>query len=1012
MKKLLLLLTLLVSFGGMVHAAEESYTIKFKTGSNTMNNFSASTIIADVVTEGAQYITSVKSASNAFPTTAEGIRVGSKSGAGNVIFNLSETGQVNATKIVVNAKGNSSTSHLDLTEAASKTSGTAIETSGFKDYTFTMDSSSKLTELKLYGFARVFITSITVYYESGGEQPGPQDYKPAFSDLTLHTGDTQTLSLGANHPENITFTSDSQCVTVDANGTITAVAEGTATITATWDAIADTWNAGSKTFTVTVDDSGTLAKPYTASQAAEKATDTATEVYVKGYITAVTNFNSTYGSITYYIADENDATSKTLQIYAGLNIDAAKFNSISDIEVGAYVIVKGNLKLYNGSAELDKNNVIIEYTAPKTDPIEYTPNFGDVTLEEGQTHQIELGESHPAVLFISNDETIATVDESTGLIKAVAAGTTDITATWDADETWNEGEVSFKVTVTKPLADPQFSFRHDVVYGKLGVGVVGQAGRHLGDGKTSYSSSDETVVSVNPNTGMITPADVHKVGTATITANLEATADYKAATASYTVVIEAPNQGISDDEPVTFDFTTTSPYGLDPKSQSNDYETSITEITSETPITLSFTGRYRNWGADKDFRLYPASQSDPAATMTIAVPDGFTITKITLNQTRGTFTADNGTVGTEHKEWNAATADGVQKVTFTITEQLRIKTMTVGLKKQGSTLLPAQLSFTNKTYNELVNTDIIVNAVNNPNNVGQIYYSIDNLTEGEDYTIMSQGDNLKLNVKEIGVYTLRAKSEATDTYLDGFAILRLNVFPQLTMNVDGSEPTTNEDGVVLPAEGGLISLDGEYPNTVKLFYSLNDGEEMTYDGTPIEILDDAKLTYHMEYAETAAYRHTSIKNVLVTPAKPICDTAEGTNVSEGDILTFSSKEGTTLYYKVEIRQPAQAAAHRAPALDGWTSAGGNTYSYAVPALNDGEIAVVTTKAVKGNLESEETAYGVNSSGITTGVEAIEAEGNEAAEVEWFTLQGVRVENPAQGLYIRRQGNKVEKVVVK
>ena len=38
--------------------------------------------------------------------------------------------------------------------------------------------------------------------------------------------------------------------------------------------------------------------------------------------------------------------------------------------------------------------------------------------------------------------------------------------------------------------------------------------------------------------------------------------------------------------------------------------------------------------------------------------------------------------------------------------------------------------------------------------------------------------------------------------------------------------------------------------------------------------------------------------------------------------------------------------------------------------------------------------------------------NEDAPVEYFNLQGVRVANPANGLYIKRQGNKVEKVYVK
>lgn len=38
--------------------------------------------------------------------------------------------------------------------------------------------------------------------------------------------------------------------------------------------------------------------------------------------------------------------------------------------------------------------------------------------------------------------------------------------------------------------------------------------------------------------------------------------------------------------------------------------------------------------------------------------------------------------------------------------------------------------------------------------------------------------------------------------------------------------------------------------------------------------------------------------------------------------------------------------------------------------------------------------------------------DENAPVEYFNLQGVRVENPANGLYIKRQGSQVSKVIVK
>ena len=35
-----------------------------------------------------------------------------------------------------------------------------------------------------------------------------------------------------------------------------------------------------------------------------------------------------------------------------------------------------------------------------------------------------------------------------------------------------------------------------------------------------------------------------------------------------------------------------------------------------------------------------------------------------------------------------------------------------------------------------------------------------------------------------------------------------------------------------------------------------------------------------------------------------------------------------------------------------------------------------------------------------------------APAEYFNLQGVRVENPTPGLYIRRQGNKVSRIIIR
>ena len=49
--------------------------------------------------------------------------------------------------------------------------------------------------------------------------------------------------------------------------------------------------------------------------------------------------------------------------------------------------------------------------------------------------------------------------------------------------------------------------------------------------------------------------------------------------------------------------------------------------------------------------------------------------------------------------------------------------------------------------------------------------------------------------------------------------------------------------------------------------------------------------------------------------------------------------------------------------------------------------------------------------ILTGIEEVVEEVDIEAPVEYYNLQGVRVMNPNNGLYIKRQGNKVTKVIL-
>lgn len=58
-------------------------------------------------------------------------------------------------------------------------------------------------------------------------------------------------------------------------------------------------------------------------------------------------------------------------------------------------------------------------------------------------------------------------------------------------------------------------------------------------------------------------------------------------------------------------------------------------------------------------------------------------------------------------------------------------------------------------------------------------------------------------------------------------------------------------------------------------------------------------------------------------------------------------------------------------------------------------------------------YGTTQQPTVTGVDSVTVvENNTDAPVEYYNLQGVRVENPGNGLYIRRQGNTATKVLIK
>lgn len=114
---------------------------------------------------------------------------------------------------------------------------------------------------------------------------------------------------------------------------------------------------------------------------------------------------------------------------------------------------------------------------------------------------------------------------------------------------------------------------------------------------------------------------------------------------------------------------------------------------------------------------------------------------------------------------------------------------------------------------------------------------------------------------------------------------------------------------------------------------------------------------------------------------------------------FNVPEGYEVYYRFTAKSEEEVAEQD---LEGWTKYEGT------PVV----LSKAGTLEYKGVIGNAETAVKtVTVTGISTSVVDVIAD-DENAPVEYFNLQGVRVENPAAGgLYIKRQGSKVTKVIL-
>ena len=327
--------------------------------------------------------------------------------------------------------------------------------------------------------------------------------------LTLKPGQTGVLAATltpANATDTISWkSSDETKATVDASGTVTAVAQGNATVTAFIDAN----NNGQAdeteikdTASVTVEAAevinyGTAEAPLTIAEAKAVLEKTGTNkvtpqpMFVKGIISTNKAFNTQYHNGEVWLQSDDGQTAKDFELWS-CEIDAALNYSgdpAADELKGYEVVATGYGEKYNSTYELTNftpeggtriNPKIISMTRQEVaaTAIAVAPTTAEV--EVGKTVDLAATltptNSTQKVAWKSSDEAKATVNA--GKVTGVAEGNVTITAFVDADKdgVLDEGELKAECAVTVKAASTaraELPYTGNVASGSLPEGWTG-----------------------------------------------------------------------------------------------------------------------------------------------------------------------------------------------------------------------------------------------------------------------------------------------------------------------------------------------------------------------------------------------------------------------------------------------------------------------------------------------------------------------------------------------------------
>lgn len=208
-------------------------------------------------------------------------------------------------------------------------------------------------------------------------------------------------------------------------------------------------NVVSRTYTFVESIANTQGTAYTTAEAIDLIEKTSPEqlgaedqkVYVKGTVSKVDSYSDPY--ITYWLDGK-------FEVFKGKKSDDDndKFTNINNVEVGAEVIVYGNIKKYGSIYEFDKDNYLVSYKKKVLSSVAISGSATKTSYEEGETFDFS-GLTLTATYDNGSTMDITSSATWTASPKTLTWGTTEVTVT----ATYNEksATTTIPVNVTKAL---------------------------------------------------------------------------------------------------------------------------------------------------------------------------------------------------------------------------------------------------------------------------------------------------------------------------------------------------------------------------------------------------------------------------------------------------------------------------------------------------------------------------------------------------------------------------------